>query len=1170
MTGTLRTNQQVGLDFQHFIKECLLRHFGPRAVIERARPNNANPADPGNERGRDFEFSISQDGPIELFGVPIRSGARYSVEVKFSVNTIDYAHVAPNLTRMQDGQFELVFVVTNSHFPPSTQVSLYENFTTLSDKIVLIEGRHLKGWTECHGYNWPQAIEIRYPTGERIIDGIAIEANSLATRTFGGLGRTFFMAFRNVTIEDRTVEVSALSDLAWHFTDRQLSDETEADLTKPVISGEDGIRKTFIIPQGQTRAWRLSGIFLHSPASAGLHRRRELGQKEDGARIVAGIGDDLVPLFDGIRPIRLCFNPSFTGKHNTALRDEIKPMFENIERGNLPAALTVIHIEGSAGVGKSRLVEEFLPPRQYSHIALVHHTIEAVEPSAKETKERWKHIQAVLKGFATPKTAWPKKILSVIGLLDILLGESQNQINIGNWGAIVIVIEDLHNAPKAVLGTIREILSSHHDLKTNVFLILTGRNDDSYANPEYRKFLSDLSGIPRKTVGGSFVRYHLSPLEPEEARDMIGKLVEGIQPEGIDRIYQLSGSVPHHIVQCIEFLLDASLVAITSRDTLSIVDLRTFDLRSARLPESMDDLFECRFHNLGRLTGAWGKAVQEAVLAATLFGTRIPLSVCALIDTALVESVKQELIDRRYFALGDDGDLQWHHENIYLFFNRHRRAKAQRLSSRETAHPIGERFIESARLVYHNAELWPRLEQLQQGDVATLTGDIDTALDCFQEMIAAAARIRTFTTLDAESRYFYHLEYAVEVLRLRHGDSAPDTIWKLIALKAFIGGYHKGLRYEVEAYEYGINVLPYLNLPESIAGRCQKWLRAIDGQVHLDSGFVGAALHRLLHLIHVIRVEELECQGASSDQDMLFDIHNALRLLFTYTNFRSLAEDNGRLARAYRINSEIPELEDVDLGDLALFHMLTDRRKCIDLLEQALKVNATHDTERHKPHSLVSLIASRLPDQLRNREALENAVVQTSKVISECELRGYHSILPRIYLLKAVATYLLGCAEEDTSTNHYFDAAMAIANQGLGACEAYSIGFISWQLRNLKAILYGRRQKWQQAVREIDTAVASLSKEGLFLMGSDCLVGAAPIVLANFVKIGAARLPDRRILAVLRQLHGFEPYNCFGEDGLPRIKEQARNRHHIVPGYEKKPDWLVLDSVTDLAVVCWF
>ena len=1147
-----------------------MKHLGASAVIERSRPNNANPADPGSEMGRDFEISIPQNGPIELFGVLVRCGVRYSVEVKFSGNPVDYAHVAPNLSRMQDGQFELVFVVTNSHFPPSTQVSLHENFPTLSGKIVLVEGRHLKSWTECQRYDWPLTIETRSPTGERIIDGIAIEANSLATRTFGGLGRTFFMAFRNVATEDKTVEVFAASDLAWHFTDRLLSDETEADMVKPVANGGDGIRKTFVIPPGQTRAWRLSGIFLHGPASAGLHRRRELGQKEDGARIVAGIGDDLVPLFDDIRPIRLCFNPSFTGEYNTALRDEIKPLFEDIERGNRPATLTVVHLEGPAGVGKSRLVEEFLPPRHYSHIALVHHTIEAIKTSAKETKKRWKHIQSVLKGFATPKADWPKRILSVIALLDVLLSEAQGQMNIQNWGAIVVVIEDLHNTPKPVLDTLRKILSTDHDLKANVFLILTGRNDDSYANPEYRKFLTDLAGYPRRKEGPSLVHRHLYPLKPEEARGMIGRLVEEIQPEGIDRIYRLSGPVPHHIVQCIEFLLDASLVAITSRNTLSIVDLRTFDLRSARLPASMEELFACRFKNLERLTGAWGKAAQEAVLAATLFGTCIPLSVCACVDPTLSEAVAQELVDRRYFAFGDNDDLQWHHENIYLFFDRHRRAKAQRLSCREPAHPIGERFIESASLVYHNAELWPRLERLQQGDVATLVGDIDTAFGCFQEMIAAAARIRTFTTLAAESRYFYHLEYAVEVLRLRHGDSTPDVIWKLIALKAFIGGYHKGLRYEVEAYEYGMNVLPYLNLPESISGRCQKWLRAIDGQVHLDSGFVGAALHRLLHLVHFIRVEELEHQDTSSDPDMLFDIHNALRLLFTYTNFRSLAEDNGRLARAYRLNSGISELEDVDLGDLALFHMLTDRRKCIDLLEQALKVNATHDTERHKPHSLVSLIASRLPDQLVIREALENAVDQAGKIMAECELRGYHSILPRIHLLKAVATYLLGCAEAGTSANNYFDAALVIANQGLGACEAYSIGFISWQLRNLKAILYGRQQKWQQAVREIDTAVASLSKEGLFLMGSECLVGAAPIVLANFVKIGAARLPDHRILDVLRQLHGFEPYNCFGKDGLTRIKEQARNRHHIVPGYEMKPDWLVLDSVTDLAVVCWF
>ena len=70
------------------------------------------------------------------------------------------------------------------------------------------------------------------------------------------------------------------------------------------------------------------------------------------------------------------------------------------------------------------------------------------------------------------------------------------------------------------------------------------------------------------------------------------------------------------------------------------------------------------------------------------------------------------------------------------------------------------------------------------------------------------------------------------------------ALWKLLALKVYIGGYHKGLPFEDQAYRYGQAALPLVCLPPALSARCRAWMDTIDAQVHVDSGCIGPALSR--------------------------------------------------------------------------------------------------------------------------------------------------------------------------------------------------------------------------------------------------------------------------------------------------------------------------------------
>lgn len=282
---------------QKLVNEYLVRKVGCNAILDPSLPNNASASYPGNDGGKDFIVNVPSEG-TELFGVRLHPGDRCLVEVKSaSSSSVAYQAVAPNLSRLQVVAAEHVLVVTNAHFAPSTQVDLYENFSSLKDRLHLIEGRALKHWCDLENIAWPSEVVPSVPFGEKEHKGLAIEANSLAVREVGGQAHMFPMAFRNLTDQKKTVEVYPASDVEWWFTERNPLDEELSEICPSSIDDYVQPRKTLIVPPWQSRAVRLSGYYLTRGAHSGLSRRPIRGRRGngDGARIVAEVDGQPLP-----------------------------------------------------------------------------------------------------------------------------------------------------------------------------------------------------------------------------------------------------------------------------------------------------------------------------------------------------------------------------------------------------------------------------------------------------------------------------------------------------------------------------------------------------------------------------------------------------------------------------------------------------------------------------------------------------------------------------------------------------------------------------------------------------------------------------------------------------------------------------------------------------------
>ncbi len=306
-----------------------------------------------------------------------------------------------------------------------------------------------------------------------------------------------------------------------------------------------------------------------------------------------------------------------------ALRDELRAVEGGaVEQGG---ALRAVVIGGEAGIGKSRLLAEFLAEAEGSATVLLGRCVDLGNdgaPYAPFASILRRLIE--LRGLDTVLAAAGHGA----GVLPVLLPELADDSAVpARTGAerlyelvtvlletlsverpLVLAVEDIHWADSATLELLRFIVRMAE--RGRILVLLSYRSDEVGRGHPLRSYLAELERTRRLT------RWELSRLGRDQVEALIARLL-GCEPDAatVDRVYEMSEGVPFFV-----------------EELIGIDGLATGE----DLPETLRELLLARFEKLSeptqqllRLVSAGGVCVDHELLSAVFDGTADELDAAA-------------------------------------------------------------------------------------------------------------------------------------------------------------------------------------------------------------------------------------------------------------------------------------------------------------------------------------------------------------------------------------------------------------------------------------------------------------------------------------------------------------------------------------------------------------
>lgn len=772
------------------------------------------------------------------------------------------------------------------------------------------------------------------------------------------------------------------------------------------------------------------------------------------------------------RDVEFSFEPLLFGRSHLRSLRRLERILDRA------AQVEVVVVAGAAGVGKSRLIDELLRRRgdslfDFARIFFEDGREEACLAELPDQLGLSHHTASEGTGGS-----------SVPRLFEELRARED---------ACVVVLEDVHHASAPTVQALKALLYERRSTLAPLIVIITGRDDHTFPNPEFFSFLD----LARYSMERKWVHYiPVVPLEDLDTRNLIRATIRDVPLYALDKIHRLSENVPFYVVEFVEYLLEMDLVRIINRNTVGIPNVEKFSAKNG-LPDSIAELYGARLDNLS--SAPFGGHLVRFLATASYFGYVIPTVVRRVLldghDNALA---LQTLIKRRFVRQETPGQLTFAHENLLHFLRDYVRD------------PVRRR--EEARQLLDYPRLLSMLGRLDQGEVFFLAGDLERSVECFAAVRSDLRNITNFSSEDLPKKYFPYLDYLFAGVEALTRD--PHELRRIVLAKAYMSVHNFPLYRAAQACESALKQVKRIGLEPEEELLLASSIQQLRSHGLLNMGRTDQARRGMLELDSRVRTDT----RLSAHHELEFDLYDRLQELYKKYNHYAVAEAFGLLSERAAKKSGDPKLLTCHYITQVGMDLYRDPQRSQQLAQKAHAYASSHGASRLKVYTSLSLEILKTQLYQYNREKLEEIQGHVRRILELALRDNLSDSLMRAQLAYATLEYYL-----EPGDGKRVRHALSIADQGIDSSLRHGNGLFIWLFYNLKGVvLMSFGSRLQQVDENLRTGVEYLDHQGLLFLGE--ADGCYPnlFVVTNYIRFLAERASTQQAYSLLENVEFYD------------------------------------------------
>lgn len=949
-----------------------------------------------NDQGKDI--IVRSPVSFSLFGkrFRIKSGKEMTIylEIKSShQKSVSLDHFAKNILAANRGKIDYFVLITNSTVVPYSYCELDRNATENNYDFYLVDQHILAEFlieqnAICGNYCAPETktdVSISYQINYGNQEGIPY--------------LELYLLFRNNTFTPQVCRFQLKSDRNWMLSETKFE------------------------------------VFLDGRES----RCRCIGVKK---AYFDGIDDIVIRIDFNNQSKTVVINgdavdyefetPLVGKKHKAQIAEIVALLREN-------TALQLINIQGEAGIGKTRILQEVTKKVVLNGIEVIHHVCSSNSSAVETLLDHLRH-------------KFPQhKIKNLSDLTHIPV----------NFKRYAIIIEDIHNADTPFFTALKELM---HQKSTHIpFSIITaGRDDYTVYNPSFFSFLNWLRDESASLHCKSYI---IEKLTNEECKYMVQAIIRGAPQAVIEKIHHCSENNPFYVCQFIEYLLETKLIYLINRNTVGIANVTSFAAQ-VYIPKSIEALLEKRFDLLMQVPD--GKQLQTFLMILAFYGIKAPVEIYHLFFADRDPGIVETLYRHHFLAHTYDDQIIFDHENIFLFIRK-------KLSSAKAMTAL-------ATLLSKNPDLFALYPDKQKAISLFHSGQIE---ECKAFLKPAEKELFQITNISSCNLNPHHIDLYEIIYQIACNEGNDALKRKTLLAWMYVALHNQSIAMGLAVFEHVFSLIRKNHKSDIPLILSAKQLQA---HLFLKSDRISQAKKLLLELA----AQERETPDLFDDETR-FDLFDRLASIYAQENHKAVALSYNQLS--IHIAEKLHDKKLITLSKItkAKLCFYDDTANSLTLMNSAKELLHEDMSPRIHCHNNLGILTARLLIDYPTHKPLSQLVKNGNALLKDAMTIEYPAAMVRSHYLMAVIHYL---SQNDNSS---LDLAEAHLEAGIADSIRNGIAKLMPSLYCMSAIVAARRHAPTENIYQLfQTMLQHMRQCDQFFLGALDFTYSNIILLTNY------------------------------------------------------------------------